>query len=661
MATVALSPIFNGYQAFSSDGVPLRLGAIETYQAGTSTPLATYTTAAGNIANANPILLLTDGRPPQEIWLIVGSAYRFVLKDALGNQIGTYDDIQGADAAGAASQLRADLASTASASLGVALNGYNPALAYAAGLGQFLNFVFGRTSDEIAAGITPSNFAYGRPGDVRRYGGVMGTTAANDATNATAYLRACNGGGGQVYFPAGVFRWNAETLCTRGNITFFGDGKGVSILRPVGWISAITVADVYPAATTILENVTVRDLTIDGSLQTVGANDTYGNGINLVACDKVKVFNVETKDVKFQHIVSTYYVIGARQQVSIQVMGCDIEGVRVNQIGIGLEGAGRGAVVSGNTISDCAGDGVQLSYNNVVSAGPGTSVVSDNVIQGATGGTARGIFMGNNVTRVVVAGNLISGFDISIRGSYDSSLGAGSTCGDYVITGNRCSEWTTGGIYVFPMQGTDDSKAHIADNRITSSLAAGGSIGIYASKGSKVLDNTITDAATGIQVASGATGARIAGNMNSCTTRVNDLGTGTVIEDEAVTFAPIWSSSGTQPAIGNGSIVGRYVRNGSGWKAWYQITFGSTTTYGTGVYFFSLPFALSGGISFVTGSANVTDTGTNEYTCIARGDNTNGIRLLTTVSPATTVAAMVPFTFGNTDTIYIEISGPTVT
>jgi hypothetical protein len=538
--------------------------------------------------------------------------------------------------------------------------GYTPTVAYASGIGAFLNFIHGRTADEIAAGVTPSNYAY-FPGDVRRYGGVIGTSSTNDAANATAYLSACNGGGGKVYFPSGVFRWNAEVLCTRGNITFFGEGKGVSILRPVGWVSGITVADVYPAATAVLENITVRDLTIDGSLQTIGANDTYGNGINLVACDKVKVFNVETKDVKFQHIVSTYYVISARQQVSIQIMGCDVEGVRVNQIGIGLEGAGRGAIVSNNTISDCLGDGIQLSYNNVVSSGPGTSIVSNNIIQGGTGGTSRGIYLGNNVTKVIVDGNIISGFDISIRGSYDSTLGAGSTCGDYVITGNRCTEWTTGGIFVFPMQGTDDSKAHIADNRITSSLASGASTGIYASKGSKVLDNTIENATVGVQVASSSTGVRIAGNINSCATRVSDLGTSTVIEDEVVTFTPAWSSSGTQPAIGNGSIVGRYVRNGSGWKAWYQITFGSTTTYGTGVYFFSLPFALGGGISFVTGSANVTDAGTNEYVCVARADNTNGIRLFTSASPSATVAATVPFTFGNTDTIYIEISGMTVT
>lgn len=117
MPAVSLSPIFNGYQAFSSQGLPLSLGTIETYAAGTSTPLATYTTNLGTIANANPIALLSDGRPPQEIWLVDGSAYLFVLKDALGNQIGTYDNISGVEDGGAVAALAAALAASSGSSL----------------------------------------------------------------------------------------------------------------------------------------------------------------------------------------------------------------------------------------------------------------------------------------------------------------------------------------------------------------------------------------------------------------------------------------------------------------------------------------------------------------------------------------------------------------
>lgn len=93
--SVNLSPIGNGFQFFTTLGVPLSGGFIYTYQAGTTTPLSTYTTSAGTIANTNPITLGPDGRPPQEIWLTSGSNYKFVLADSSNVVIATYDNLYG--------------------------------------------------------------------------------------------------------------------------------------------------------------------------------------------------------------------------------------------------------------------------------------------------------------------------------------------------------------------------------------------------------------------------------------------------------------------------------------------------------------------------------------------------------------------------------------
>jgi hypothetical protein len=68
-------------------------GLLYTYSAGTTTPIASYTTSAGNIANSNPIVLGAGGRPPNEIWLLRNAAYKFVLQDSLANPIATYDNI----------------------------------------------------------------------------------------------------------------------------------------------------------------------------------------------------------------------------------------------------------------------------------------------------------------------------------------------------------------------------------------------------------------------------------------------------------------------------------------------------------------------------------------------------------------------------------------
>lgn len=92
---VNLSPIGNGFQFFDNNGAPLNAGKIYTYQAGSSTPLATYTDSSGLTANANPIILGTSGRPPNDIWLTEGFFYKFILKDSSDVTIQTYDNLYG--------------------------------------------------------------------------------------------------------------------------------------------------------------------------------------------------------------------------------------------------------------------------------------------------------------------------------------------------------------------------------------------------------------------------------------------------------------------------------------------------------------------------------------------------------------------------------------
>jgi hypothetical protein len=93
MASVLLSPYGNGQQFFDDNGVPLAGGLIYTYQAGSSTPLATYTENSGIIANANPIVLDASGRTPAEVWLFTGYSYKFILKNSDEVLIQTLDNI----------------------------------------------------------------------------------------------------------------------------------------------------------------------------------------------------------------------------------------------------------------------------------------------------------------------------------------------------------------------------------------------------------------------------------------------------------------------------------------------------------------------------------------------------------------------------------------
>lgn len=97
MAAVLLSPFAGvGGQLFDDNGNPLAGGKIYSYLAGTTTPAATYTTSAGNIAHSNPIILDGAGRVPGgEIWLSFSISYKFVLENSANVLIGTYDNVGG--------------------------------------------------------------------------------------------------------------------------------------------------------------------------------------------------------------------------------------------------------------------------------------------------------------------------------------------------------------------------------------------------------------------------------------------------------------------------------------------------------------------------------------------------------------------------------------
>ena len=93
--SVSLSPFAGaGAQFFDNNGVILSGGKIYTYAAGTTTPLATYTSISGATAHANPIVLNSAGRIASgEIWVADGKAYKFAVYTADNVLIGTYDNI----------------------------------------------------------------------------------------------------------------------------------------------------------------------------------------------------------------------------------------------------------------------------------------------------------------------------------------------------------------------------------------------------------------------------------------------------------------------------------------------------------------------------------------------------------------------------------------
>lgn len=73
-----------------SNGNPLAGGKLYTYAAGTTTPLATYTSSAVSTPNANPVVLDANGEA--DVWTS-GASYKLVLKNSLDVTQWTVDNV----------------------------------------------------------------------------------------------------------------------------------------------------------------------------------------------------------------------------------------------------------------------------------------------------------------------------------------------------------------------------------------------------------------------------------------------------------------------------------------------------------------------------------------------------------------------------------------
>src|SRR3990167_51641 len=84
-------------QFLTNAGAVLANGTLHTYAAGTDDDLATYSDEDGTVANANPILLNSAGRPwnstAEVVVYLLPQAYKFVLANSAGTIIWTADHI----------------------------------------------------------------------------------------------------------------------------------------------------------------------------------------------------------------------------------------------------------------------------------------------------------------------------------------------------------------------------------------------------------------------------------------------------------------------------------------------------------------------------------------------------------------------------------------
>lgn len=121
------------------------------------------------------------------------------------------------------------------------------------------------------------------------------------------------------------------------------------------------------------------------------------------------------------------------------------------------------------------------------------------------------------------------------------------------------------------------------------------------------------------------------------------------------TYTPTWTGNSSNPAIGNGTLTGRYYITGRIVYVDIALLIGSTTTMGTGYWTFSLPLTAVDTTSQVGGSAQILDNGTRFWHLIPNLTTTGSILLNMIDNSSVQAGGTVPMTWATNDRASISL------
>jgi hypothetical protein len=381
-----------GQQFFDNTGSPLSGGKLWSYQAGTTTPQTTYTTAAGNVAHANPIVLDSAGRVATgEIWLTAGSNYKFVLMTSADVLLATWDNITGINGTGI----------TANAETVV----YDP---------PFTDGVATNVEAKLAQTITVADF--GAVGD-----GVEDDTVAIQnaldalASNQTLIIQDNH----KITATLTVTNKNSVSITGKGTLFLSGASSSAQMLSFVGTCT----------------NVEVSGITLTGENNTAYAQRGIGcsTGQTIINCRII--------DTTIQNINVAIAFDADVDSGGGTVRNCQFIGNRItNIVGTG-SGQGYGINLTNNDYTLVSRNIINLCQRHSIYQAKGTShnIISDNIIYGHRSGVATLVNRAAiNVLRsanITIANNKLVGcYDGGITVSHDTSQGY--DCNDVLVIGN---------------------------------------------------------------------------------------------------------------------------------------------------------------------------------------------------------------------------------
>lgn len=431
--SVQLSPL--AVQRFyDNNNNPLVGGQLFTYQAGTTTPQATYTDSTGSTSNPNPVIMNARGEAP--VWLSPTQSYKLVLCDAAGNIIWTCDNVTspapvavgnmtdekgsggtvgfaaGVDfTAGTTTSLTLSTNYYSASNLWVAFDGAEQGgdsftlsgktLTFNAPIPVGVNKVYVKGGSSLSVGtpgngtIVDASVAAGTKLfnritdiiDVKDFG-ALGNGTHDDTTsiqNAINFVSSL--GGGDLYFPAGSYLTGALTMYP--NIQIRGVGPATQFVPNAANVTVFSMTQVSATAV----NSAFRNLQINAKALTgvIGISTVYCGSLTFVdlvftgcattiICDRGRLFFME-------RIVSQGTTLQANAAGMMRLYSStdteyitDIKVTKYFLLNIGNGTAANGIVIRravGAMLVECA-----CNDMNVGNASPGIFITWENDCQG---------------------------------------------------------------------------------------------------------------------------------------------------------------------------------------------------------------------------------------------------------------------------------------
>lgn len=393
----------NGKQSFNGVlGLPLVGGKLYTYAAGTNTPQATYTDAAGTVPNANPIILDARG----EATVFWNGNYKIVLRDALDNLIWTIDNVTTIDP------------------LIAQFNTYTALLTGPTGAAQigFLQSGVGAVARTVQARarerVSVKDF------------GALGDNATDDtAAIAAAYTAARAATIGEVFWPDGTYLTTAQIDAS--NVSTVGTGRGSVKIKA----SVAIAGGVIKLAG---QNSRIENVYVD-------ANRLTQYGINAISCNGSQIRNCQIEN----SLLDAIYFAASGNNNNAAVLNCLIGNVSCGTIystGTAANGAaGTVATLTGAIDQTTRGIRVGFDYIRVGTADARliTGVASNSItfyppIAGAQSGVAYSIRQGSGIgmpahsdnSAIKIMGNTIQA--AAVAGIQDQGLFGAVSIGNVI-------------------------------------------------------------------------------------------------------------------------------------------------------------------------------------------------------------------------------------